>query len=232
MMIIIHDIPITSYEKEKRKTLSLRIGRQGEVTLKAPLHATQAEIYDFVLRKKSWIEKKLAHFAQFENLPTGPLSERPYLLYLGKEYQLCVKNSFKQNEVEIKPNTLILHTTKPENTRHNERILSRWFLSLAELVFHERLSNIMLNFPELARPVLKIRKYKSRWGSYASNHVMTLNSVLIHADVLAIDYIITHELCHYYHKGHGADFYALLNEKMPHWKEVKKDLNNGQINLL
>ncbi len=231
-MLIIHDLTINSYTKEKRKTLSLRIGPKGEISLKAPLHASEAEVHDFVLRKKAWINKKLAHFAQFEHLPTGPLSERAYILYLGKEYDLIKHESSTKNEVKLEPNSLILYTSKPNNTRHNERILSRWLLSLAELVFHERLSQILLNFPEIARPVLKIRKYKGRWGSYASNHVMTLNSVLIHAGIDAIDYIITHELCHYYHKGHGADFYALLTEKMPTWKEVKKSLHNGQVSML
>ncbi len=227
-MTIIHDIIIHSYVKSKRKTLCISVSVQGEVRLKVPLHVGDDEVHAFVLRKKEWIQKKLAYFAQFEDIAKIPLTKRQSIFYLGKEYQLSLQND-QGNTMTLHGNTLILLTSKRDDVRHNERVLNRWLLTQAERIFHERLSHVLQNFPKLTRPVLKVRKYKSRWGSYASNHIMSLNSALIHADISITDYIITHELCHYYHKGHGADFYALLTQKMPQWKELKKNLNASSM---
>ncbi len=61
---------------------------------------------------------------------------------------------------------------------------------------------------------------------------MSLNSLLIHTSLPIIDYIIMHELCHYKHKRHDADFYALLSQKTPQWKMLKKSLDNDYFGLL
>ncbi len=230
-MLNIHGITIHSYIKEKRKTISIKITPKGEITLKAPLRIADAEAYGFIERKKNWIQKKLAHFAQFEPIIEASITSGQNFLYLGQQYILTIKENKSSECIEINNNTLIIHTKKLENERHNKRLMDRWLLRQAERIFHERLSLALQSFPSLARPVLKIRKYKGRWGSYASNHVMALNSLLIHAPQVAIDYVIIHELCHYYHKKHDAKFYALLADKMPQWKEAKNNLNQDSCTI-
>ena len=53
---------------------------------------------------------------------------------------------------------------------------------------------------------------------------MLLNARLIEADRDEIDYVIVHELCHAVHADHGAKFLALLQRKMPDWRERKRGL--------
>ena len=48
--------------------------------------------------------------------------------------------------------------------------------------------------------------------------------MLIRASVDAIDYVITHELCHMRHKHHGAAFFDLLGRVMPDWEKRKLKL--------
>ena len=38
----------------------------------------------------------------------------------------------------------------------------------------------------------------------------------------AIDLVVVHELCHIQVKNHGPDFYALLEQVLPDWRERKK----------
>ncbi len=230
-MMTIHQIPIKIFTRERRKTLCLRIATNGDISLKVPTHVNDAEIEDFVLKKKSWILKKIAHFAKFEDVQKSSVEHGQKTMYLGKKYQIDIQKNEANERIVLEQDDLIIYSNKPENIRHNERLLERWYLTQAERIFHERLSHALSFFPELTRPVLKIRKYKSRWGSYASNHVMTLNSILIKAEVEAIDYVIYHELCHYYNKSHNQDFYALVESKMPHWKEVRKRLNDGHLGV-
>ena len=45
---------------------------------------------------------------------------------------------------------------------------------------------------------------------------------LIEAPVDAIDYVITHELCHIAEPNHGAAFYELLDRVLPDWQHRKQ----------
>ena len=51
-----------------------------------------------------------------------------------------------------------------------------------------------------------------------------LNRRLIEAPVAAIDYVITHELCHMAEPRHGAAFFKLLERVMANWKQRKQQL--------
>lgn len=50
---------------------------------------------------------------------------------------------------------------------------------------------------------------------------LLLNLRLIQAPVDAIDYVITHELCHLFERDHGPRFYRLLNRVMSDWEHRK-----------
>lgn len=50
---------------------------------------------------------------------------------------------------------------------------------------------------------------------------LILNRSLIGSSIDAIDYVITHELCHIRHNHHGAEFFQLLERVMPDWKTRK-----------
>lgn len=53
---------------------------------------------------------------------------------------------------------------------------------------------------------------------------LVLNRVLIGAATEAIDYVITHELCHIDHPHHGSAFFDQLRRVMPDWEERKLKL--------
>ena len=40
-----------------------------------------------------------------------------------------------------------------------------------------------------------------------------------------IDYVLLHELCHLQHHNHSLKFYNALDRHMPHWRAVKKRLD-------
>lgn len=63
-----------------------------------------------------------------------------------------------------------------------------------------------------------------RWGSYIKDKRIILNPLLIQAPKEAIDYVITHELCHMKYKNHDAKFYLLLETKYPNWHKIKEKL--------
>jgi len=54
-----------------------------------------------------------------------------------------------------------------------------------------------------------------------------LNRRLVQAPVDAIDYVITHELCHVAEPHHGPAFFELLDKVMPDWQRRKQRLEKS-----
>lgn len=79
----------------------------------------------------------------------------------------------------------------------------------------------------ISKPALKIRKMKSRWGSCNyTNQIITLSTHLIYCTEEQIKYVIIHEFSHLIVPNHSKDFYRVLTEFCPNYKEIKKELSS------
>ena len=72
---------------------------------------------------------------------------------------------------------------------------------------------------------IRIRDIKYAWGSCSNNKNITINHKLIKYSETAIKYVILHEICHLKYMNHSKDFWNLVKEHMPEYKEVKKEFN-------
>ena len=83
------------------------------------------------------------------------------------------------------------------------------------------------------KPEIKIRKMKARWGScIPEKQLILLNSELIKAPKLCIDYVVLHELIHFKYRNHDSNFYDFMTSLMPDWKQRKKILDDQVVRAL
>ena len=75
----------------------------------------------------------------------------------------------------------------------------------------------------------RIRAMKSLWGSchVGSRHVV-YNAELVRAPRELVEYVVVHELTHLKAANHGARFYALMDERLPGWKALRRRLNKRE----
>lgn len=76
--------------------------------------------------------------------------------------------------------------------------------------------------PRIDRKIarVRVRKMQTRWGS--CNHAkgyLNFSLGLIERDWRFVEYVVLHELAHLIHANHGADFYALIAQIMPDFRE-------------
>ena len=69
---------------------------------------------------------------------------------------------------------------------------------------------------------VKITTARKRYGSCSGKNSLCFSCFLMLCPEEAIDLVVVHELCHIQVKNHGPDFYALLEQVLPDWRERKK----------
>lgn len=216
--------------RRDRKTLEIAVEPDATVVVAAPLDATVADIEVKVRKRAAWIWRQQRYFIQY--LPRTP--ERQYVagethLYLGRQYRLKVVPHI-QARVTLVRGFIVVQTHHPTRNEVTREMVERWYRERAHAKFSERLEVNLLRFPEPDRfrpKGLIIRQLEQRWGSMSSAGRLLLNRRLIEAPIDAIDYVITHELCHLSEPHHGPAFFDLLGRVLPDWQKRKDRLERG-----
>ncbi len=213
--------------RRDRTTLEIAVEPDASVVVAAPQDAPLAAIEEKVRKRAAWIRRQQRYFIQF--LPRTP--DRQYVpgethLYLGRQYRLKVVSHI-QATVKLARGFIVVQTRKPERTEVTRALVEHWYRQRAHAKFAERLEINLLRFPvpEDFRPKgLIVRQLRQRWGSMSPGCRLLLNRRLIQAPLDAIDYVITHELCHIAVPHHGTEFFQFLERVLPDWRKRKDRL--------
>ncbi len=216
--------------RRERKTLEIAVEPDMSVVIAAPQDASGEAIEAKVRKRAAWIIRQQRFFEQF--LPRMP--ERQFIagethLYLGRQYRLKIVPHLQQAVKLIRGYIVVQthHSLSPDTTRD---LVEAWYREKAHTKFAERIAVNLERFPdaEAYRPKgLIVRQMRRRWGSMSPGSRLMLNRRLIEAPLDAIDYVITHELCHATEPHHGAAFYDLLSRVMPDWERRKARLERA-----
>lgn len=213
--------------RRPRKTLEISVEPDASVTVVAPLEASIADIEAKVRKRAAWVQRQQRYFAQF--LPRTP--ERSFVsgethLYLGRQYRLKVVRHL-QAGVKLTRGFIVVQSHRPDRVEVTRELVEGWYRERAHQKFAERLELNLERFPrpDAFRPAgLIVRQLSHRWGSMSPSSRLLLNRRLVQAPVDAIDYVITHELCHIRQPHHNGAFFKLLDRVMPDWERRKRRL--------
>lgn len=213
--------------RRRRKTLEISVAPDASVVVVAPLDAPLDAIETKLKKRAAWVTRQQRYFSQF--FPRTP--ERRFIagethLYLGRQYRLKVVPHV-QNCVNLTRSFIIVQTHQPNKPEVTRDLMEDWYREQAQVTFPERLKVCLGLFsnPETYQPKgLIIRQTKKRWGSMSPSGRLLLNRRLVQAPIDAIDYVITHEICHMAEPHHGAAFFELLEKVMPDWERRKQRL--------
>ena len=214
-------------ERRARRTLEIAVEPDATVAVAAPHGASMEAIAEKVGKHAAWVQRQQRFFSQYQ----PPTPERRFIagethLYLGRQHRLKVVRHV-QAGVKLTRGFIVVQSREPQRTERTRQLVEDWYRIRAQAKLAERLEASLTRFPEpdSFRPRgLIVRRMRQRWGSLSPSLRLLLNRRLIEAPVDAIDYVITHELCHIAEPHHGPGFFALLDRILPDWPRRKERL--------
>ena len=108
--------------------------------------------------------------------------------------------------------------------------IEKWYIQEA----YKRLEDKVIKYSENIRVSpreIKVKNYKSRWGSCDKKGRLTFNWHLIKAPHSIVDYVVIHELCHMVQSNHSPKFWHEVEKYDPSYKDHKKwlKLNGAEL---
>lgn len=227
MTIRLQDIEIEVERKPIRNMHLSVYPPDARVHLSMPFFLSDEDAKSFLLRKWQWICRNRE---QVLNQPRQ--TQREYISgeshYLfGTRYMLLIESiKAGSNSVVIQGNKMIMRC-RPTATRDNRRAqMHEWYRGHLRTILTELVDKWCAQLGEA--PVEWTIKYmKCEWGScIARKRHLVFNLDLARVPVECIEYIVVHELTHLAVQNHGPAFQALMTQRLPHWKLLRKQLND------
>lgn len=199
----------------RQKTAHISVNGSG-VRVRVPLHVTDAWIHAFVHSKSRLIEDKLQQNTAVVKRPATTYGSGELLSYLGTEYILDVVRAPVEN-VALVGDQLVVGLEHTEDALWVKHLVVSWYLREAIGLFETKVKQFSPVIGVKPRR-LKVRDYKSRWGSCSIHGDLTFNLRLMMAPPEVIDYVVIHELCHMVEHNHSPKFWSAVKTHQPNFE--------------
>ena len=214
---------------KKRKTVSIQVNPHG-IKVRSSYWLTKYEIKQFLLKNELWIKQKVNE--QKSKIKTKlDLIDNQEMLLGGKRFILKVtsdiipKPKIENNHLYLSNHADIVKIFgTPRKQIHI--IVKEYAYNL--LLEKTKSFSLIMSVNPIS---IKIKDYRSRWGSCSFKGDISYNWKIIFAPIEVIEYLIIHELSHLIFFNHSKEFWLKVEEFQPNFKNYRKWLKNNSYKL-
>ena len=200
----------------------------GKVHVSVPENETDEELRMFLFSKLSWMREQVAAIQKQERQDTREYvtGENHYLF--GQRYLLKVIPCDEKAHVLLNAKFLEMHIRPDASMERRAEVLNAFYRERLRVVLSVRLvqwgGKLGENVDTFSWSIIKMNK---QWGScITEKRKIQFNLLLARVPLHCIDYIVVHEICHLKVHRHDKLFIKLLNQAMPEWRNLKKELDD------
>ena len=113
--------------------------------------------------------------------------------------------------------------------REDDRL---WSIGSRERVLLISCSRVLRIFSQrygFAIGQISIRNQRTRWGSCSKRGNLNFNHRIVGLAPELVDYVVVHELCHLAELNHSKQFWKLVEQTMPNYNELRKELKQNSL---
>lgn len=229
MQITVGGIPVTIIRKNIKGMHLCVHAPEGSVRLSVPKRMPMAVIEGFLQEKHGWILKQRQKLASLPQPQEHRYESGEPIFVWGQEYRLELAHGGRRNSLMLDGERAILNVREGSTKEQREAYLNEWYrarLKDAVTALLPKWEGITGLHPN----EWQTKNMTTRWGTCNTRAKRIWFSIhLAKKPPECLEYVILHELAHLKVPNHGAEFTAILDRHMPHWREVKKRLNESPL---
>ncbi|MBC7457985.1 MAG: M48 family metallopeptidase [Bdellovibrionaceae bacterium] len=215
----------TVVRKSRRRTLSVKLSTRDSNKIYVSLGLTEKVILEFLMSKHDWLEKNLVKLEEIKSQEHHPeFKEGELFPFLG-EMKYFTFVPYKNKKIKLQIEDGFISCYHPAGTPSDKEKIRQCLIQLykrnASVYLIER-CKVLSKEMKLAPNQIKIQTANTRWGSCNSHGTVNLNWKLMLFSPSLIDYVIIHELCHLKHLDHSENFWSLVKNFYPHYKQAQE----------
>ncbi len=211
----------------KRKTLCLRIGKDGVPEFLLPAGLPADELNAFAARYDNWVrEKAEAWQAKREEWDDFSFAYGAKVDFLGGKREI---RAWEGNRIGFNGEAFLV----PAGLDAEE------LRDACEQIYRLAAKNLLPPLIEkraremgLSPTGFKVNGAKTRWASCSNRNSLNFSWTTMLAPPEAVDYVIVHELCHMWEFSHSERFWRLVGTWCPSYaaqRETLKKLSRGVV---
>lgn len=220
-------------EKKRIKNMYIRVlPPEGLVRIAVPENTTDDALRMFAVSRIAWIKRQKRQFTQqARQTKRQYVSGESYYVW-GRRYRLEVMYSATRNNVFISGNKLMLQVRRESNAEQRENTLNEWYREQLKLAIPQVLKKYERTVGvEVAE--WHVKNMRTKWGSCIPERKrIWLNLQLAKKSPECLEYVIVHELIHFFERKHSDDFKEAMDKFFPAWRSVKEELNKQPLDYM
>jgi predicted metal-dependent hydrolase len=202
----------------------------GHVRVAAPTAISDSALRVAVIDRMAWIRRQQLRFReQARESPREYVSGETHW-YLGRRYRLSVVETAGRTGIRLVGRRMEVRCRPGSSRERRAAILDEWYRErLRELL--PQLVETWTHRIDVELADWKLKRMKTKWASCnATQRRVWFNVELAKKPVRCLEYILVHELVHLVDRHHGSRFIALMDQHLPKWDSLRKEL--GQLPLV
>ena len=201
----------------------------GRVRVSAPKRLDDDQVRLAVVQRLAWIKR---HRQQLLDAPRQTEremvnGETHYVWGVGRRLRVIERPG--RAHVEIDGERITLYVPESATADDRRACLDRWYREQLRHALPPLVAKWEARF-DVEVPKWSIRRMKTKWGSCnrESRHIwFNVELAKKHPDCL--EYLVVHEMAHYFERGHGERFTKLMDAHLPDWRRRRDQLNSEPL---
>ena len=217
--------PFAVRESQRARRLTVRVYPGGRVEVTVPAGTRPDAVAAFVSRHRSWIDRKVAAYAQRPDPAREPLPARIPLQAIGREWQVTYLPG-SRNRVQPRGGDELEVRGDAARQADTREALRGWLIEEARGALEPWVARVAAECG-LDYQRVQLRRQRTRWGSCSRSGTISLNVCLLFQPPEVVRYLLVHELCHTRHMNHSPRFWRLVAEHEPDYERLDRALTRG-----
>jgi len=221
-------------EERNNATVSIR---KNKIIIRVPININREEQFRHILQMKQWAMKKIMsnperfkrrEEKQYKSGDILQINDEQFSLEIDYSNNVSSSGRIINNKIILNISSRLSEEIKKEHiVTLLSRIIAKRRLPILEKKIHE------LNQQHFQKNINRIffKNMNSRWGSCSENANINISTRLLFAPEIVLEYVCIHELAHLIEQNHSTNFWNIVQQAIPCYKEQEQWLKKMEIHV-